>query len=1379
MRNPRPLPLLLAACMFLGGTLSSFQPPIYPCNPPGDLSAVDEGYYSPGWFEETNATAVGWVGAAVDQLSATQWYGNYPFVFSGVGPYGQTNRLSVSRDNFAFNGVSRSVFEWIPYSFGSGLFTLNSAGFLPMAGDEWFFVTSNESPVGHVFYGPGLSVAGATWFAALPQFLSGESLAMLGCSAADSHSGGARVTMVCMIADISTLDLAQVVKFSFTPQWDGVAAGVADPQFEGSFIATYTHGQAQKFPVHLAMEPGEAGLSSGFVYYRCDPTVASPGRVWCVRGFTGVSTFDVGEKVKVTTSLALNSDAGMFLGNVGGGSNLDYYLDRGGKVLYTLRRAPHDTPDDFRTFAFVDSPFPDAPYFSGHALYIPSLQTHRFQLSAALGAYSFARAACVPCALCGEGEYSSTRCETERNVDQGCRACSVCAQYQYRNASVECGGDRDTDCVDCRFHVTPCELDLFGRCQYQECPDGEVLLTRCDGSGHEDTSSCGVCNITCGFNEYIGRGCVCEQCSTRSGSCAPGYHIQACDGTKNYDDSRCVECEFHYPTRLCGNHRYMASYCETGDDISDVSECLPCRSTPDNCGGNDLFSVYCPFNALEDTSECFPCTSFVDSGLVAGNYFSGKPCIYTPCRPEEEFACGPDEIVTGCDGTTAVDDRRCAPKPFTCGPECSVTEYVSTVCNHTSRIPRNCTGCSLCPDDQFASVPCSGAVDTQCADCSPRVPCAEGVEFWKNCSQTSDGRCQTCTAAFCEPWQYSRGCKGTSDYYCVNCTELSCPAGEYRTRCGGLEDSRCEQCSPPCAANEWEEVPCTETTNRVCRPCTTDCGLEFFIAKECTATENTVCTRCSIPCEAGVTWEERPCDPTSTLDRVCSPCTNCADANLPELSPCITTQNAVCDGEAACLPDDCPANQYFTGYGAGCVAPECTVCGDTDCAVNNGTTTYRLRDCTDFGNENCAACDTSCSVEQFRAAECDEDSNIVCEQCSGICPANEFLSAACGAFTDRRCSECDPPCFQGQYQTQECDPFNNRQCRACSFCPQGRFRSVANAGCAGEEDTNCVDCRAPCGPTEWESVPCTHFSDRQCTACSTFCPGVGLYRLEECSATRDIVCAPCSVGWCDGGQYRSAPCTPTADQVCTVCQSCVFGETYDAGGCRFDQDRDCRPCTTDVPQGFYVAKNCTTEADTQFALFSQQCHLRVPRAFETRAPSETRDRECRVCRDCGLNAFEVAECTQYQDTQCQYCGEPCGSGYYESAPCTPAGDHVCTRCTQCPEGEFLFTGCSGDRDSVCVPCTTSCPDGQTLVSPCTNTSNIVCQYANQGLGTTDDPPHPPRAQRTDITPEGGWGLPPRFRFVRPRRQALENIRTGANTRTETCRGSSVGRAPSF
>mmetsp|Transcript_31417 Transcript_31417/g.75973 ORF Transcript_31417/g.75973 Transcript_31417/m.75973 type:complete len:169 (-) Transcript_31417:13-519(-) len=109
--------------------------------------------------------------------------------------------------------------------------------------------------------------------------------------------------------------------------------------------------------------------------------------------------------------------------------------------------------------------------------------------------------------------------------------------------------------------------------------------------------------------------------------------------------------------------------------------------------------------------------------------------------------------------------------PFSCGAECSALEYVDTVCNHDAKTKRNCSECTVCPEEQFATVPCNGTDDTVCAECSPRVDCG-AEEFSKNCSAIENGRCEACMAAFCAPWEWSAGCdnNGTVDYYCVNCT---------------------------------------------------------------------------------------------------------------------------------------------------------------------------------------------------------------------------------------------------------------------------------------------------------------------------------------------------------------------------------------------------------------------------------------------------------------------------------------------------------------------------------------------------------------------------------------------------------------------------------
>ena len=183
-----------------------------------------------------------------------------------------------------------------------------------------------------------------------------------------------------------------------------------------------------------------------------------------------------------------------------------------------------------------------------------------------------------------------------------------------------------------------------------------------------------------------------------------------------------------------------------------------------------------------------------------------------------------------------------------------------------------------------------------------------------------------------------------------------CEAGTYATGCSGTENSVCT----PCAAGTWDDDsdPSTE-----CISCTTcPAGSE---ASTCAATQNTECT----PCAAG-TWDDDndaltacvACDvcsnanefsptcqavdcqahtaqcganeyeseaPTTTTDRVCSPCTVCENG---------TFQTAVCTANADTVCEACPPGTYDDDSDASTV---CVVC-DNPCSDPSAGTRPRV-----------------------------------------------------------------------------------------------------------------------------------------------------------------------------------------------------------------------------------------------------------------------------------------------------------------------------------------------------------------------------------------------------------------------------------------------------
>lgn len=255
----------------------------------------------------------------------------------------------------------------------------------------------------------------------------------------------------------------------------------------------------------------------------------------------------------------------------------------------------------------------------------------------------------------------------------------------------------------------------------------------------------------------------------------------------------------------------------------------------------------------------------------------------------------------------------------------------------------------------------------------------------------------------------------------------------------------------------------------------------------------------------------------------------------------------------------CNDNYWEDSGGVGSMGGVCRQCTDCTDPERRG-----ISPCTYYENANCPLC-TQCGEGQFQSRGCKEGWESF----------------------DRLCQNCDPPCddlsywsytfellgrtyTQLYYQQQDCANGNQPQNRKCEGCDTCFDDTYASRQCREGGITNnviCSQCTPHCQLPQYETTPCWHGSNRECTNC-TNCLSTQFAAVdcqEDNNATQDRQCAPCSPP-CTGDTYESTPCGGNSpiDRECSPCQACPAAQ-YQAVDCRANgnatQNRECRNCT--------------------------------------------------------------------------------------------------------------------------------------------------------------------------------------------------------------------------
>lgn len=196
---------------------------------------------------------------------------------------------------------------------------------------------------------------------------------------------------------------------------------------------------------------------------------------------------------------------------------------------------------------------------------------------------------------------------------------------------------------------------------------------------------------------------------------------------------------------------------------------------------------------------------------------------------------------------------------------------------------------------------------------------------------------------------------------------------------------------------------------------------------------------------------------------------------------------------------------------------------------------------------DCASCRAGCSDAEFESTACTPASNRACSLCSALsCPTGQHR-AGCGSGDppgEGACLACRAACSATEYEAVPCTASSDRECSPCDARerPPGTHLVGCGLGLPGEF----LACRAECAATEFETQGCGVFSDRACAACAEQPCSPGAY-LAGCGSGLAGNCSACTN--CNATQFESARCTTAHDRACGECSGHACGAGDVRVGC--------------------------------------------------------------------------------------------------------------------------------------------------------------------------------------------------------------------------------------
>lgn len=315
------------------------------------------------------------------------------------------------------------------------------------------------------------------------------------------------------------------------------------------------------------------------------------------------------------------------------------------------------------------------------------------------------------------------------------------------------------------------------------------------------------------------------------------------------------------------------------------------------------------------------------------------------------------------------------------------------------------------------------------------------------------------------------------------------------------------------------------------------------MTQPCGGVNNQVCS----PCELGYFTASPDMDE-------CQACRFCLPG-FYETAACTRTSDRTCTACPSCAEDEdvfVPCSDYQPTL---CIPKSCRQCQSGSSLVSGS--------CTGTNNGLC-----KCIAGYYEVGIV----NTTFTECVP-CPANSFKLEA-GNHNCTWCEECGTGIDHSACQKQ-CECYNTS---VCSWCPSNQYKPTLG-------HPACQDCTT-CGSNEYETVPCTLYSNRQCAPCST-CAADEIQSFA-CSAYFNtgcfdyhLFCRQCGVGELLQGCTMDSPgecfCLPgytrNAHGVCTACPDAWYKTTVG--------DDPCSPCSFCVDDdNKHCESMCTCTAST-------------------------------------------------------------------------------------------------------------------------------------------------------------------------------------------------------
>lgn len=202
----------------------------------------------------------------------------------------------------------------------------------------------------------------------------------------------------------------------------------------------------------------------------------------------------------------------------------------------------------------------------------------------------------------------------------------------------------------------------------------------------------------------------------------------------------------------------------------------------------------------------------------------------------------------------------------------------------------------------------------------------------------------------------------------------------------------------------------------------------------------------------------------------------------------------------------------------------------------------------------------------------DSSTDYACTPCSQYCMPGSYVSGRCTGKgrSDTTCSLCRTTCRAGQYIAGRCTGKTYRDvqtCMPCKTCPAGQWPSGVCDGLGFSDTITCIPCRTmancPNATHYYLSGSCEE-GEVVCKLCDAPCNAALYVETQPCANGKNRVCTPktlCSAAQCPAGFYESAPCMdPLGPKICTPCSSCKASGEYVARACSTNADTVCMPC---------------------------------------------------------------------------------------------------------------------------------------------------------------------------------------------------------------------------